>query len=37
VVLFVLVGSVVGNFTALSGKVFAGLLVFSFSGEDQFT
>jgi drug/metabolite transporter (DMT)-like permease len=35
-VLYVLVGSMVGNFTALFGKAFAGLLVFSFSGEDQF-
>jgi len=34
--LYVIVGSVVGNFTALFGKAFAGLLVFTFSGQDQF-
>jgi len=34
--LYVVVGSVVGNFTALFGKAFSGLLVFTFSGEDQF-
>jgi len=36
-VLYALVSSVVRNFTALFGKAFAGLLLFSFSGEDQFT
>ena len=34
--LYVIVGSVVGNFTALFGKAFAGLLVFTFSGQNQF-
>jgi len=34
--LYVIVGSVVGNFTALFGKAFAGLLLFTFSGQDQF-
>jgi drug/metabolite transporter (DMT)-like permease len=34
--LYVIVGSVAGNFTALFGKAFAGLLLFTFSGEDQF-
>jgi len=34
--LYVVAGSVVGNFTALFGKAFSGLLVFTFSGEDQF-
>jgi len=34
--LYVIVGSVVGNFTALFGKAFSGLLIFTFSGEDQF-
>jgi drug/metabolite transporter (DMT)-like permease len=33
---YVMVGSVVGNFTALFGKAFSGLLVFTISGQDQF-
>jgi len=33
---YVIVGSVVGNFTALFGKAFSGLLVFTISGQDQF-
>ena len=34
--LYVVVGSVVGNFTALFGKAFSGLLVFTISGQDEF-
>ena len=33
----VIAGSVVGNFTALFGKAFSGLLVYTISGNDQFT
>ena len=33
---YVMAGSVVGNFTALFGKAFSGLLVFTISGQDQF-
>jgi len=33
---YVLVGSVVANFTTLFGKGFSGLLVFTLSGQDQF-
>ena len=35
-ILYVVVGSVVANFTALFGKAFSGLLVFTISGQDQF-
>lgn len=34
--LYVMVGSVVANFTALFGKAFSGLLVITFSGQDEF-
>ena len=34
--LYVVVGSVVGNFTALFGKAFSGLLFVTLSGQDQF-
>ena len=34
--IYVLVGSVVANFTTLFGKGFSGLLVFTLSGQDQF-
>jgi hypothetical protein len=34
--LYVVVGSAVGNFSALFGKAFSGLLFVSISGEDQF-
>jgi len=33
--LYVVVGSVVANFTALFGKAFSGLLTFTISGRDQ--
>lgn len=35
-IVYVVVGSVVANFTALFGKAFSGLLVFTISGQDQF-
>ena len=34
--LYVMVGSVVANFTALFGKAFSGLLMIAFSGQDEF-